>query len=146
MTSGGFDTPSEILGLPLPAALRYAIATQRWTPPADRQTVEAVFSDDAPQPCFYEALGIESETRNFRDDPYDHQQYFTGTPPDDIDPYRCLLIGDLGPDQPIALDYRHDTDSPRVLYLHRTMDWIEVAADIDALMSRLSARPTDADP
>jgi hypothetical protein len=129
--------PDEILGLPLPDALRRAMLTQQWTAPTDPRIVETVFGDEAPQPCFYSPQGMERETRNFRDDPHDVLQQFVGTPPHDIDPDRCVLIGDLGPDQPFALDYRQNPLRPSVVYLHRTADWIQVAADIDSLIDRL---------
>lgn len=150
MTQAGLDDPDEILGLTLPEALRTAIAQQRWIAPTDRELVEAVFSDEAPHPYFYDLRYIEKETRNFgnfRNDPRGTLRLiFIGTPPHDIDPDQCLIIGDLGPDQPFALDYRSNAASPPVRYLHSTMDWIEVAADINTLLRRLNIEPIDPQP
>lgn len=53
-------------------------------------------------------------------------------------PARSLLIGDLGPDQPFALDHR-PTGPPRVVYL-RCDDqprWVTVAPTIESLLDAL---------
>lgn len=52
----------------------------------------------------------------------------------DIDPKKSLLIGDLGPDRLIALDYRGN-ESPRVLYLVGETEslWILAAQNLQVL-------------
>ncbi len=42
-------------------------------------------------------------------------------PPGNLNPQQCVLIGDLGPHQPLALDYRSDSISPSVV----TLPWGE---------------------
>jgi hypothetical protein len=55
-----------------------------------------------------------------------------------IDPRRSVLIGDLGIDMPLALDYQLSDDNPRVLYLPSyASGWIEVAPDISTLLSKI---------
>ncbi|MFB7944014.1 hypothetical protein ACFC6L_03760 [Kitasatospora phosalacinea] len=53
-----------------------------------------------------------------------------------VDPERVWLIGSLGADLPIALDFR--TEPPRVLFL-AVPGWRVVAEDFDALWERLTA-------
>ena len=47
-----------------------------------------------------------------------------------------VIIGNLGADMPIALDYRRPRDRPQVLYLGDT-GWRVVAPDIETLLARL---------
>jgi hypothetical protein len=133
-------TPGLILGLPLPVPLRVAIAAGRWVAPADHQLISDVFADEVWRPCFYGPAVIEHETLNLIKMHRDYQPHYVGIPPDDIDLNLCLLIGDLGLDQPFALDYRRSAVSPPVLYL-RGHGWTEVAANVETLMARLRMGP-----
>jgi len=70
--------------------------------------------------------------------------------PGDIDPKKSVLIAGLGPDQPIALDYRESLENPSVVYLIYGEDieaddpaidavfWIEAAPNIETLLSALN--------
>jgi hypothetical protein len=58
-----------------------------------------------------------------------------------IDPALAVLIGDLGADMPIALDFRTSRTRPRVLYFGAD-GWREVAPDIDTLLRRLGLSGT----
>ena len=53
-----------------------------------------------------------------------------------IDPALAVLIGDLGADMPIVLDYRATERRPRVIYF-ASEGWREVAPDIATLLGRL---------
>ena len=59
-------------------------------------------------------------------------------PPGDLDPQKSVIIGDLGPDMPIALDYRNFPE-PSVVFLgRRVLDrWIIVAPSVASLISKL---------
>ncbi|MFG2294990.1 hypothetical protein [Streptomyces sp. NPDC048603] len=49
-----------------------------------------------------------------------------------------VLIGDLGPDLPLALHYRDPHTAPRLMYLPASgPGWVEVAPDIRALTDSL---------
>ncbi|MBF9128554.1 hypothetical protein I0C86_06055 [Plantactinospora sp. S1510] len=48
-----------------------------------------------------------------------------------------LLLGDLGSDQPFALDFRRSVDTPSVVYLDSKMRWVEVAPTIEAFITEL---------
>jgi hypothetical protein len=56
-----------------------------------------------------------------------------------IDPARSVLIADLSPDMPIALDFRNSENSPSVLYrtCRRTVVWIRIADSFSELLERL---------
>jgi len=56
-----------------------------------------------------------------------------------IDPTRSVLIGDLVPDMPFALDYRDSEESPNVLYrtYRGIIVWVKIADDVGALLERL---------
>jgi hypothetical protein len=58
-------------------------------------------------------------------------------PPGDVDPDRSLLIGDLGPEMPFALDYRPGLAAPTVIYLGNP-GWVEVAPNMATLLDRLA--------
>ncbi|MDR7325256.1 MULTISPECIES: SMI1/KNR4 family protein [Catenuloplanes] len=103
----------------------------------------AVFRDRPAQPAFYGTSGMTGETAYWHaeSDPDTIAQYVGRAdpkdPPGDIDPSKSILIGDLGPDQPIALDYRTGQERPPVVYLTTYGGWIQVAPDIESLLERL---------
>lgn len=127
-----------INGLPLPRDLLDLIAAGRWRCPADLSGVNRLFPDRG------EFTLYSLDYMPFENSGWIHQRtpYFLGAPdpyhaPGDIDPRCSILIGDLGIgyDQPIALDYRHSLDEPRVLTLQWLPDdqasrWIGIAPDI----------------
>jgi hypothetical protein len=142
----GSQVPTEILGLPLPEALRRVITAGLWkAPPA--AVIAEVFGDDPEKAVFYDPQTIERETRNLRDDPHDVMDMFHGTSPHDIDPQRTLFIGDPYYDAPFALDYLYDIALPRVVYFNVArrlfkeggdeFAWKEIAPDIETLIERL---------
>ena len=54
-----------------------------------------------------------------------------------------MLIGDLGHDMPIALDFGLSPDQPRVLFLPSSAPgWIEVAPDVPTFMEILGLGPS----
>lgn len=59
-----------------------------------------------------------------------------GITPGDIDQSRAVLIVDLGPDWPIALDYRESETRPTVVAKtsHEHSCWRRVADDIESFM------------
>lgn len=60
-------------------------------------------------------------------------------PPGDLDPGKSVIIGDLGHDLPVALDYRANPADPRVVFLSTRVAgrWITVAASIADLIEAL---------
>ena len=130
--------------LRLPDAAVVAMQSGRWQVPADALLLRSVFGDEAFFPCFYGAEQIEHENATW---PQQATDGFLGRPdgddpPGDIDPHRSVLIGDLGPDYPFALDYRTATTpalEPRVIYLRGDVEpqWVTVAPSFAALLTAL---------
>jgi len=129
------ESTFRVGGLPLPQALLQAIRDGRWRPPQDLETIENVFGDEPDGPQFYDLPTIVRQNKSFRrmspEDAYDDGAEGVG-----IVPGSAVLIGDLGADMPIALDYRLSLDNPRVLYLAQS-GWTEVAESFDALAGLL---------
>jgi hypothetical protein len=144
---------ANIHGLLLPAPLVRALEEHRWRCPVEA-ILRRVFREKPVRAEFFDLATILDVNLRWRDE---RDPAFVGhpdprAPPGDIDPTRSLLLGNLGPDLPFALDYRLSLDDPRVLYLHSGGDrWITVAPDIEQLLVRLQLvggaerRPREAD-
>jgi hypothetical protein len=134
LTGSGVD----VGGLALPEALLRAIGRKRWKPPTRQQTFVDVFGEPADHSVFYDVAGMIRQNINFQkwsqEDLAKHLGRYEGGV--GITPGLAVLIGDLGVDSPIALDYRENRSAPRVLYL-RLDGWAEVAPDIETLLFRL---------
>jgi hypothetical protein len=134
--------PLQINGLPLPDILVAAIGASLWVVPEDPARLRAAFPlEEADHPLFY---GLDCMLRENATWPSVTESYYVGTwdadrPPGDIDPRKSVLIGDLGPDRPIALDYRTSRDNPSVAYLTGSLDcrWVQAASNIQQLMDLL---------
>lgn len=133
------DSPMSIGELRLPGALVVAMSTGRWPGPIVRQEVERVFKLSAPRPRFFTFDLMQAVNRSWRAGPGVEYvgQASSSSPPGDIDITRSVLIGELGPDQPIALDYRSIT--PRVVVASDDLvsPWQIVAASIEELLVEL---------
>lgn len=133
-----------INGLNVPAHLVAAIEAGLWHPPVEVGVFEEVFGERPECPEFYDVTSMTRQNELWQ------RAITAGTmwePPEvpgslGIDPGRTILIGSLGVDMPIALDYRLSDDNPRVLYLRyqeadKALIWVEVARDTRALLRRL---------
>jgi hypothetical protein len=130
---------SELVGgLPLPGALLEAIADGRWKPPANMETIANVFGDEPDWPQFYDLPTMSAQNRSFQQrSQADLAELIPGSDGGiGISPNRAVLIGDLGADMPIALDYRTSETEPCVIYLGPD-GWREVASDFRSLSERL---------
>jgi hypothetical protein len=141
-----------INGLPLPYYLLILMKTGRWKCPKDMTAVSRIFPEHGTDFLLYELGTMQRETASFRDE---KDTVWFGVPnavksPGDIDPDLSVLIADLGSgyDQPIALDYRHSVDSPKVLLLEwlpnpigenlfPKSSWTEIAPDIQTFAGLL---------
>lgn len=141
----GLDT--HVGGLALPLALLLAIKKGRWEAPTRPQTFVEVFGDTASGPVFYSVRGMIqenvpgmiNEASGFQGWSQEYLAKALGVREEGvgITPSLAVLIGDLGLDSPIALDYRQSRSAPRVLYLHPAHGWVEVAPDIETLLRKL---------
>jgi hypothetical protein len=128
-------------GHPLPAALVKAFENGRWAAPTDPGALAelARLTGEEPfHPAFYAAAGLERENAAW---PAESDPVYLGEPdperpPGDLDPARSVLIADLGPDRPLALDYRQDP--PTVVYLtEETGRWVRVAGSVEEFLAAL---------
>ena len=136
----------EINGLSIPQALIVSIQNGSWSTPQDLTVWYALFPRaEVVQPKLYSLDQIKSENRGWR---VELEPSYLGkanheAKPGDIDPTRSLLIGDLGPDRLIALDYRESMNRPSVAFLTGDNDshWVKIVPDIEALIGGLKLRP-----
>lgn len=120
-------------GLPLPGALCEAIAEGRWCPPA-ADLLGEVLGDEPEEAYFYDLAEMRRQNAVLTkpDDYFD----WVIPGPAGWDRTLMVIIGDLGSDAPIALDYRTSRDRPQVLCLGDA-GWVVVAPDIETLLTTL---------
>ncbi|WDZ84088.1 SMI1/KNR4 family protein [Micromonospora cathayae] len=126
LSIGGFAVPPELVEI---------VERGSWLPPAE-QVLREVFMDDPDDPHFYDFATMVRQNELFRAMDSDDYAALVGGNQSDIDPGWCVVIGDLGADMPIALDYRSNPDNPRVIYLGLD-GWREVAPSFGALAQLL---------
>lgn len=128
--------------LAIPSALTAAMTSGRWPERPDTARLREIFSEELVYPRLYSEdtmRAINASWKNENDEIYVGQSS-ERNPPGDIDPSLSLLIGELGPDQLIALDYRTSSSNPRVLYLTdaSSFPWRQVADSVDELIARIN--------
>lgn len=139
------STPFHVNGLPLPAALLEAMENGSWRTPDNREVwCSLVPQTEVGRPKLYSLKMIVSENASWRTESY---SYYIGQPdaeqsPGDLDPALSLLIADLGPDRPFALDYRESMTQPSVVRLTGHVDtrWIRVTPDIETFIRLVCSR------
>lgn len=123
---GGFVVPPELVDI---------MERGRWLPPAER-VLREVFGDDPDDPRFYDFASMVRQNELFHAmAPADYAALIAANE-SDIDPSWCIVIGDLGADMPIALDYRSNQGNPRVIYLGLD-GWREAAPSFGVLAQLL---------
>lgn len=127
--------------LPLPVALVEAIKSGTWRTPASRVAWRSLFpEEEIVQPILYplgEMRGQDSRSGLTGHEYLGHvDEVFV---PGDSDQSRAVLIADLGPERPIALDYRGSGRQPSVVELTSQVHfcWRRGADDIELLMRAL---------
>jgi len=130
-----------INNLPLPEELTVAIANQVWQTPEDPADWNTLFTHgEIDQPTLYSLQGMQGETTWLKTaGAAYHGNTNEGFVPGDIDPNRTIVIGDLGPDRLIALDFRESVSRPTVVALTSTEHscWVIVANDIASFMKAI---------
>lgn len=125
--------------LPLPGALLRAIQEGSWKPSVESSTVAAVFADEPDWVEFYNLEAMLIQNRSFQTK--SQEEIAEEVPGSDgglgCDPSLAVIIGSLGADMPIVLDYRDDRVNPRVIYLGLD-GWRKIADDFDALARMLA--------
>jgi hypothetical protein len=135
-----------IEGHPLPGEIVSAMARGEWKFPRDGSLMARIFTE-APTSAarLYSVDLMVTENAAWRASPPQQQELYGGPGSQAegylvIDPQSSLLIGDLGYDMPVALDYSVSPDRPRVVYLpSRAPGWIEVACDVPEFLRLIEA-------
>jgi len=125
-------------GHSLPPALLTLIEEGRWVAPS-QERIALVFGESSTLSEFYPLWQIIEETANWV--PETNPAYLGAVdpevPPGDLDPARSVLIADLGPDRPIALDLRSDPPSVVLLRMAQPPRWRRIAVDVESLAAAL---------
>jgi hypothetical protein len=122
-------------GLPIPGALCDAIADRRGRPPAE-DVLRAVLGDEPDFARFYDLAEMTRQSARLLIAPKRSYDWV----PAGWDRRRTVIIGSLGADMPVALDYRQSRSRPQVLYLGLD-GWVVVAPDAETLPARLGLEP-----
>jgi hypothetical protein len=133
--------PAAVGEFLIPEPILAAMADGRWRLPNDTAHLTAAFSEPpTPQARLYSLDYLRGETTMWWSAlPEEHEQYGVRGKPvgryRPVQPGKIVLIGDLGKDLPIALDYAVTPDNPSVLYLpSQAPGWIEVVPDAAQFM------------
>ena len=129
-----------VAGLLLPRELVAVIQAGKWSPPADPQVYVDTFGELPDHAMFYSLDEMIRQNRSWQSSSVEE---VSGNPIEGrsvgIEPVRSVLIGDLGPDMPIALDFRSSEDNPSVLYqtFRGAVVWLRIADNVCELLERL---------
>lgn len=130
----------------VPAEIVDAISRGEWKLPADEAAITRLFAEPPTVSArLYPLELMASETAAWRAAPPEQHRLYGGPGSEHegyliVDPQASLLIGDLGFDMPIALDYSVPAASPRIVYLpSNATGWIEVARDAGEFLRQISA-------
>jgi hypothetical protein len=125
-----------------------AINRGQWKFPADTPAMARLFTEPPTQSAkLYSLELMATENRAWRAARPEQQKLYGGPGAKakgflTVDPRSSLLIGDLGFDMPIALDYSVSPSRPRVVYLpSRAPGWIQVAGDVPEFMRLMQLGP-----
>ncbi|MFF4903217.1 hypothetical protein [Streptomyces sp. NPDC001068] len=146
--NGDEEFCESIFGMPIPACLVTSIQDRSWMDLANSPSLEGVFVQAPLRPRFYSISGIAAATKWWRDELDEETlQCYLGTSgeyaaPGHMSRMKTLIIGDLGPDLPFALDYRDSLKGPSVAFLGEGDAWREVSENVcDLLVMLGSERP-----
>lgn len=143
VTIEGHDVPQEIVN---------AIGRGEWKFYPDQSAMVRLFTEAPTESArLYSLELMASENAAWRAAPPEQHRLYGGPGAEHggyltVDPRSSLLIGDLGFDMPIALDYSVSPAPPRVVYLpSRAPGWIEVARDAPEFLRLINAGPQPPD-
>lgn len=155
MSWGDRMTGAQVLicDLPLPRTIQEAIDNKTWTLPADSEMIEQTFTETKSGDAeLYQVTSMISETEAWANESEEQLSLYGGRDSAvdgylTLDPRKSVLIGDLGVDRPIALDYSISPERPRVLYRpSRAPGWIEIASNVASFLERLGISSSTVSP
>ncbi|MEV8284335.1 hypothetical protein [Streptomyces niveus] len=133
-----------VFGMALPTCLVESVKDRSWPNLASSPRVEVVFGHAPVRPSFHSISGMNGMTKWWREelDEETLQCYFgtseESTVPGCISRMETVMIGNLGPDLPFALDYRESPGEPSVVFLGEGDSWQRVADNVCALILALA--------
>jgi len=101
-----------------------------------------IFQEEPDGAEFYSLKGMEQQTNWFVSMDPEILTWYLGDSTSNVQPgnlcvERCVLIGDLGPDRPFALDYRKSLMDPEVIFMTESGAWRRVAPGIQQVLLSL---------
>lgn len=113
------DGDSRVRGLLIPGLLVRAIESGEWRQNHDLGRLRRLFGEDPDSPGFYSLQGMAEQTDGLLALEEDLLSWYLGDPdssvrPGDLRADSFVLIGDLGPERPFALDYRNSHEDLRL--------------------------------
>lgn len=130
----------KVNGLVIPASLEALIRDGKWRLPTDERVLVDVFGELPEDPIFYDIPDILRQNDLWQNVAiHDIFGEVVEGVSIGIIPRRSLVIGSLGIDMPIALDFRESERDPSVAYLLNSGGpaWVQVAINVDDMLSRL---------
>ncbi|MFE5078268.1 hypothetical protein [Streptomyces halstedii] len=141
--NGNAERRKSVFGMPLPDCLVGSINDHSWANLAHSPMIESVFGQAPLRAVFHSIPVMVGMTKWWREELDDEllRCYF-GTPDESADPgyisrMKTVIIGNLGPDLPFALDYRESPVDPGVVFLGEVGSWRMIAGSAYDLMRAL---------
>lgn len=127
----------------LPACLVESIKHCKWTSLSDSPRIQEVFRQIPIRPVLHSVSGMIGMTKWWREDLDDETLHcYFGTLEDSASPshmsrMKTVMIGSLGPDLLIALDYRNSSVDPSVVFLGEEGSWRKITENVSDLLLAL---------
>ncbi|MFD8967821.1 hypothetical protein ACFV0C_22975 [Streptomyces sp. NPDC059568] len=143
------ETCESVFGMILPDCLVESIRDRSWMDLANSPKIEEVFGQAPVRPGFHSISSMIGMTKWWREelDEETLQDYF-GTSEECVVPgymsrMTTVIIGNLGPDLPFALDYRDSSGDPSVAFLGEGDSWQRISDNICDFLLALDPQRAD---
>jgi len=146
----------KILDKTVPLAL-VSVLNSNWRDRINLKLWQELFPDEVRAPWLYSLNGIKGETKSFLED-Y-HEQVLSknlmlggdfrtlfdddvfwfgrkveGVHPGFVDARNVLIIGEIGLEMMIGLDYSKSQENPSVIYFNNSLLWVEVSPNLELFL------------
>ncbi|MFE7385847.1 hypothetical protein ACFU9F_36455 [Streptomyces zhihengii] len=130
-----------VFGMSLPACLVEAVRDRSWMSLASSPRLEAVFGYAPVHPRFHAFSGMVGVTEWWRGLDEEMAPFYGASDdpsaPGHMSRTSTVIIGNLGPDLPFALDYRESPADPSVAFLGEGDHWQRVSGSVSDLILAL---------